>query len=252
MSNQHSSSRVIKIKPIHLNNDQEDQTSLKDEIVQQKQEAQEIMDQADGELEQAREAAEKMLAEAEDQIKNARQNWEEERQNLVKEAKEEGYVAGLQQGKDQGYEEYLEKLSQANDIIGQAKEEHRSIVNASQESIAEIALRCAEKILAMQIQEDPQSFFSLVKKATKEVQDQPDVTIYVHPDQFETVNIQREELKMVTDTKTDVSILVKEDLRPMSCIIESPFGRVDAGIDSQLNELRQKIFEMIDEAVGHG
>ncbi|MCA1009233.1 flagellar assembly protein FliH [Halobacillus halophilus] len=243
MSSNQSSQRIIHIKPVekltstvsveeHLYNEQE-------LALQKRQQAEKI-------LEEAREEASQLLQEAEHKIEADKKAWQEERIQLVQAAEREGYETGV----TQGYHDYTEKLEEANLIIAKANQSYHSIVASSEETIVEIALRSAEKIVNCHLQDHPESFLYLVKKVVKEVQEQPEIAIYVHPDQYSDLQSQAEELQRMTSLKTNLSIYVKDEMEPFSCVIESPFGRIDAGIDSQLKELREKVFRVVQEEAG--
>ncbi|MGP4075604.1 flagellar assembly protein FliH [Halobacillus sp. K22] len=239
-----NSHRIIQIKPLEKlapDDSMEQIHSDEHELAQQKKE------QAEKILADSREKVSQMMQEAENKIRADKKAWEEERIQLVQAAEKKGYEAGV----TQGYHDYTEKLEKANHIIMQANQSYHSIVESSEETIVELALRAAEKILNCHLLDQPESFSHLVKKVVKEVQDQPEIAIYVHPDQYSYLQSRTEELQRMTSLKTNLSIYVKDDMEPFSCVLESPFGRIEAGIDSQLKELREKVFQVVHEAVPH-
>ncbi|SFF70438.1 flagellar assembly protein FliH [Halobacillus alkaliphilus] len=234
------SQRIIQIKPVEKLTpavSMEESLSSEQELAEQKRQ------QAEKVLEEAREEASQLLQAAEHKIDADKKAWEEERIQLVQAAEKEGYQAGV----TQGYQDYTEKLEEANHIIAKANQSYHSIVGSSEETIVEIALRAAEKILNCHLEDHPESFSNLVKKVVKEVQEQPEIAIYVHPDQYGYLQSQAEELQRMTSLKTNLSIYVKDEMEPFSCVLETPFGRIDAGIDSQLKELREKVFRVVQE-----
>ncbi|KHE72738.1 hypothetical protein LD39_03020 [Halobacillus sp. BBL2006] len=241
--------RIIEIKPVMSKG-----LSSSDIQKQSNSEVQQIEDmknKAEQQLEAAQNQVETLIEETDARIQAEKLAWKKEREELVKEAESSGYKAGFQKGKEQGFMEYSAKLQEANEIMKSAHESSQSIVNASDEIMADIALRCAEKIMDQHLHQSPEYFIPIVNKVIKEVQGQSGITIFVHPDQYRYVLAQREELKRLTDIHTEISIYTKDGIQPFSCLVETSFGRVDASIDSQLSELRQKILECVDEGTPH-
>ncbi len=243
----HTSGRVIQIKPIRTNDESPAENNEQHHLLKTEEKRKE----AEAALEAAQLKRDQLLKNAENEIEELKQAWEAEKQDLQNEAYQNGFDQGVQQGEKDGYDSYIDKLKVANGIIEQAKERHDNIVKSSEETIAEIALQCSGKILHQQLEDSPEMFLPLVKKVVQDVQDQPEIVVYVHPDQYGTVHSQTEELKRLVGHKTQLTLYADEDLVPFSCLIESPFGRVDAGIDSQLTELRKKVLDFANGEIGH-
>lgn len=239
--------RVIEIKPIQNSLKQPNELDEKADIQKQEQTLDYKINQAERELIQAREEASQIKLAAEKEIEEMKDRWTEERSNLVSEAKNEGYQKGLTLGKEEAERIYKQKLEQANAVIEKANDSYVSIVDSSEETIVELALKCAEKILGQELIQSPEAFISVVKRAVKEVNDQPDIALYVHPDQYAYIVDQRDELHGITHSKANLSIYVSDRVESYSCIVQSTFGRIDASVDHQLHELRQVLYEVVNE-----
>jgi flagellar assembly protein FliH len=48
-------------------------------------------------------------------------------------------------------------------------------------------------------------------------------------------------------TDTDVSIYANAELNADDCYIESAFGRIDISIDTQLQQLKNQLLQLLDE-----
>ncbi|SFK26821.1 flagellar assembly protein FliH [Halobacillus dabanensis] len=239
--------RVIAIKPIEKNEVTDEKKNQADEhLVKQKQ----LED-----LEKAIEAAKKKQAEiveaTKEEISSLRATWEEEKQVIENEAYQKGYTNGFTKGEEDGYRSYHEKLVKANEIMETARKTHDRLVMASEETIVELGMKSAEKILNKKLQEEPSTFLSLVQRVMGEVKELPEISLYIHPDQFELVHSQAEELERLLAKPAKLAIYINEDLAPFSCTIESPFGKLDGGLDSQLTELREKLLAITHEEMGN-
>ena len=182
-------------------------------------------------------------------IQQERDGWSREKQELTRKAQEEGYFAGWEEGKGQGYAEYAELINEARQIIISAKKEYTAYLDASEKIILYLGMKTAEKILAIKLSEDPESFLSLVKRALKEAKEFRTVQVQVHPNQYEYLRSQKDELLAVFSHETNLIIFPEADLPQNSCVIESGNGRIDASIDTQLSEIKQKLTELLESEV---
>ncbi|NUJ33116.1 hypothetical protein HUS65_22110, partial [Pseudoalteromonas sp. 2103] len=124
--------------------------------------------------------------------------------------------------------EYRDLIDQTNSVIQRANEEYHAIVAKSDESILNLAIYVAEKILNQKIEEDSNAFFDIIKIAIKELQDQSDISIYLHPNKYSFVLDHKQELTQLLENNLKLSIYVKEELDVNACIVEHPFGQIDA------------------------
>ncbi|WP_158633972.1 flagellar assembly protein FliH [Radiobacillus deserti] len=238
---QPAASKVIGIKPITFQKPLEE---VDEE--ETKQAIQEKLDHAVTELNRAKQEAQDMLDQAHQKIRIEQQQWVEERERLKEAAKEEGYQEGFQSGEQAGKQEYAMHIEQAKNIIQTAKDDAKSTVLQSEETILHLGLKVAERILRHEV-EQPDQYLSIVKAVLDEVKGQMKVAIYANPDQYPLVLSNKEELKNIVKEDVDLAIYPDESLSVGSCIVESPFGRIDAGIESQLHEIRNKLFDIAQE-----
>ena len=111
----------------------------------------------------------------------------------------------------------------------------------------ELAVHVAEKILKVQLNDEPKSFLPIVLSAIETIKDQSMVSIYLHPNNYEEVIQQKDELIRSLDGDTKVSIYIDHKLKEHACVIEHPFGQIDASIDTQLQQLRKALLDVAME-----
>jgi flagellar assembly protein FliH len=208
-----------------------------------------MMEHAKYEAEQIKREAEQYYESIRQQLLKEQEAWHIEKEQLIQLAREEGYQDGFHQGKEEALHRYRELIEQARQITEKANVQFYEQINASAETILRIGMKVAERIIGEKLAENHDYFLSLVKRAIKEVREQTEVTIYVHPLSYETVVQQKEELKALFHHEADVFIHPDEQLEEYSCIIETPFGRIDASVDTQLEQIKEKLFERMKEGV---
>ncbi|MBB6443842.1 flagellar assembly protein FliH [Bacillus benzoevorans] len=203
-------------------------------------------------LNEARREAEHIIAQAKrdyekvmEEISRQRHSWSEEKEALASAAKEAGYQNGWNEGQQQGYAEYRGLIQEARQIIEAAKKDYTAYLEASEKVILDIGVKIAGKIMAHKI-EDDDYFLTLVSRALKEAKECHNIRLHVHPQSYEFVLSQKEELLSIFSHETNLFIYPDEEMTVGGCIIESETGRIDAGVDTQLSEIKKILTELLE------
>jgi flagellar assembly protein FliH len=191
---------------------------------------------------QAREDAEMLRS----QVHREQQNWEQEKEAMGEEAKAIGYERGLEEGRKNGYEEYRQLIQAAQDTVEASKQDYFNHIEASEKVILELGIKVAGKILGKKISENKEEFLFLVKRALKNARDYKQIQLHIHPNHYQFLLSNKDEIVTVFPKEIDLYIFPDDDLTEDSCIIESDNGRIDACVDSQLEEIKLKLFEMLE------
>jgi len=239
----HQNKKMIEIKHYFLK--QPDASPLDQE---EQEDAQMLIEQAKQEAQLIQQEAEQYYHSVKQQILQEQEQWQIEKQQLAAMAQQEGYEAGFVQGKEEALRQYQGLLHDARRIVETANEQFYEQIEAASETILLIGLKVAERILGEKRTESHEHFLSLVTRAMKEVREQAEVKIYVHPRYYEWLVQQKDELRAIFNQSTDLFIYPDEQLSENGCVIETPFGRIDASVDTQLQQIKQQLLERLEEA----
>jgi flagellar assembly protein FliH len=187
-------------------------------------------------LEDARNEASNILAAAQQEI-------EEQKAAAYDDAYRQGYQMGLEQVR----QAIDDATARANDIISRAEREAaRSLMHAEQQML-ELSMAVARKVINRELSETPESILLLVRAALERLSDQDQVTIRVSPDNLETVRKAKPELQSILDRDSTISVSADEVLGSGDCVVDTPFGAVDASVDSQLESLGAALLDNCHE-----
>lgn len=181
-----------------------------------------------------------------EQVINEKQAWAHEREALAEDARAIGYERGREEGHERGYEEYHQNILSAQEIVETSKKDYYSHIEASERTILDLGMKVAGKILGKKISENEEEFLFLVKRALKNARDYKDIQLHIHPVHYQFLMSHKDELVAVFPKEVDFYIFPDDELAEDSCLIESENGRIDASVDSQLEEIKQKLFEMLE------
>lgn len=234
---------VIGIRPFTFPGEEPDEAVLTEEI---ETSAGEILAEAHDAADRIKQEALLYKQTLMEEISRERELWEQQREQEYHAAREAGYQDGVQQGQEAGFSQYQEVIGEAKQIVEASKQEFLTKVESSEEMILELGIKVAERILGIQLERNPEEFIHLVKQAVKEVKEYEDIQIHVSPARYEWALNQKEELQSLLNKESNLFIYPNEELNEQDCMIESSFGKIDAGIDSQLNEIRNKLLELLE------
>ncbi len=212
--------------------DKHDQASeklahLNDEIKQAQTKATDI-------IKEAQQEKHKLLSEAEEEIKEKKQV-----------AIEQGFHEGFKKGEKAGEASYDQVIDQMNQLVRKTEISFKEKIVEAEEEILQIAIKSAEKIIHSNLTNDKELFVNVIKEAVEEVSDQPEISIYVHPHTYEMVSKHKQTLNEIVSEHATVSVYTKKDLKEYDCFIDSTFGRIDTGIDTRIEQLKDHLFQLI-------
>ncbi|MFD1636389.1 flagellar assembly protein FliH [Evansella tamaricis] len=205
-------------------------------------------------LKETEKQANQMMEDAKQQIKVWKEELEAsqlqlegERERVFREAEQQGQQNGYNDGLLQGKLEYEANIKESQQIITKAKEDYYKRIEESETIMLDLAVELAEKIIGKTLEENPQAWLHLLKEAVEEVRGHEEVKILVHPKQYEITSQHQHELKQLALHTNALYIFPDHSLKENACIIETPFGQVEASVDSQLKEIKRILYEKLKE-----
>ena len=203
---------------------------------------------------EAAKQAEKILLAAQQQaeqismhMKQEVESWNEEKQILIEEARREGFRNGQEQGRLEAQKEYEHLLEFAKEIVDQAKKEYRSIVGHSELTILNLGIKVADKIMNQHLDENKEEYLYIVKKAIKEARECKNIELHVPPLHYSFVQSHKKELMNLFPKEIEFYVYPDDELEENGCVIESSNGRLVASVDEQLEQIRIKLQEILEE-----
>ncbi|MCA1040773.1 flagellar assembly protein FliH [Bacillus infantis] len=198
--------------------------------------------EAEAIIQQANEESRQLL----EHIEQERIRFEQEKEEARESARHEGFQEGLAEGRQSGFMEFSETIGFAKDIVETSKADYQKTIESSEGTILDIGIKVAERILSGVLEEDSSKFLPVVKRALKESREYREVQLHVHPSRYSFLLEHKDELLALYPRETNLYIYPDEELKEDSCFIESPGGRINAGVDSQLEVMKRKLIELLE------
>jgi flagellar assembly protein FliH len=193
-------------------------------------------------LEQAKEQAAAITAEASRQA-------EQLRQSAYDAAFQQGYQEGLTRGNEAGFNQASQAIDDAvkrsQFILALTDKQTVQMQEEAERQIIELSLEIAGKILTREIAENEAVIMPVIKTALDKVRDQERISIRVCQQDYEQTLQAKPELQAWLNRDSVLTILPDESLTKGDCIIETPFGIVDARIDNQLSLIKSALRDIL-------
>ena len=205
-----------------------------------------LLQEAHRKIEDDKTAIEQMRQMAAEDIAAMQTTWESEKTLLQQQAYDEGFRVGHGEGRDKALSDMATAIHTANDTTTQSYENANKYLVSQERVILELAMRTAERIIGQALQEDEEVYLSVVKRALKEAREMKEIKLYVSLDYFELVSDNRAELAAIFPPDVPFLIFANDDFESTQCYIETNHGRIVVSIDEQLNELRERLVEIME------
>lgn len=252
-----SHENIGEVKTISIKSFEEEKpadTNNEDEAELLKNKKQALMVEIEQKLQEANEQSAQLIEAAQLEAEEIRaslvQEEEEIRNRLIEiqdEAKQTGFNEGFEQGLESGKSEYEGVIQEARDVVTLAKEDYFKTIEKAQPVILDLALEVAKKIVGNSLRTEDEYWGNVIESAVAEVKEQKEVRLYVHPDWYDKTLKHKDELENMLSQVEQLYIFPDVELTPLGCIIETPYGRIDASVDSQLSEIKKHLHEKLKE-----
>ncbi|MDW0111782.1 flagellar assembly protein FliH [Sporosarcina saromensis] len=180
------------------------------------------------------------------EIDTLKEAWEHEKNALQQQAYEEAFQLGFEEGRNKALSDMHAAVEIANEVTMTSKENAQKYLASQERVILELAIRSASRILGRVLEEDHESFLSIVKKGLKEARESKEIKLFVSLEDFELVSSNRTELMAIFPPDIPFFIFADEDLQRNDCMIETNQGRIVASVKDQLSELKEKLVELLE------
>jgi flagellar biosynthesis/type III secretory pathway protein FliH len=168
----------------------------------------------------------------------------EDAEQLREAARAEGFAAG--------HAEAMASLQPALEALGAAVQGmHDAQLEAGERlerQAVELGFALAEKVLAGALAVEPERVIESVRGALRGLLERERVTVLVNPDDLELVMGAMDELRGSLGGIEHCVVEAERRVRRGGCVVRTPEGDVDAGIDTKLARAREVVEQQLGKA----
>ncbi|HOF04137.1 MAG TPA: FliH/SctL family protein [Syntrophales bacterium] len=175
------------------------------------------------------------------EIERLRREFAEEMRQKEARAYEQGVLAGRTQNEDRYSLEMKKRVDNLDKVIRELALLKQRLLQEAEEEMVRLSLHVAEKIIHHEIATNREVILHVLKEAMKSVLDRDNITIRLHPDDYQQIMEIRSEFLANFDGLKNVIFQQDEGIKKGGAVIETPHGEVDARIEQQFREVKQAL-----------
>lgn len=186
-------------------------------------------------LQAADEEAKQIIAEAYDNAKE-----------IYKNAREDGYQAGIAEGYQAGKKEADVLIDEALSIKEEVKESKKRMVQSLEADIVQLIIDTTEKIMNIKIEDTQETIIGLIKLGLEKCTYTESLIVRVSPMDYEYVMSAKKRILSLAENIDDIQIKQDAALGKGSCIIDTLSGSIDSGIETQFKQIKELFKELLE------
>lgn len=206
--------------------------------------------QGDEVLKSARQEADRMQLEAQAQVDAILADARREKEAAYEEGKANGYQDGFSEGREAAEAQMQEELAKKEQSLERHYQELEEKLQADllhlqeqlEPRLVEVLTNIYEHVLGIELKDKENLVLYLLKRTLQQMDQNSSIFIHVTKQDFPLIKAAKEELAGVAGIPQEKLELVENNtLAPGGCMIESDYGILDCGLDTQLALLKKQL-----------
>lgn len=197
---------------------------------------------ADAHIDRAKRDATEIVADAR---RRSVELFEQTKKNAQKEGYDKGFAEGTTAGYEQAHQESIERFHNeheavVNDLMRAIEDIDRikgDLAIAAKRDLLEFAVSIARRLTFDIGRLNRESAAANLERSLKQVAMKTDLTVRVHPDDFESMQQVAPQLIASMAKATAISIESDESISPGGCITQTDRSAVDATLETQVKQM---------------
>jgi flagellar assembly protein FliH len=167
----------------------------------------------------------------------------EQAESIAQGAREQGFEAGYSEGVARAEAAVLERLATAEQIVAQVREAREEALASCERDLVELAFQIAEKVVRQRVAADPGATVGVLEHALRKAFVRDGLTVLCNPADLERLSGASELLQTRVGSLTGLSLIGDRRISQGGVIVRTDAGDIDATIESQLERLRDLLFD---------
>ncbi len=199
-------------------------------------------------LNQIKEATERANQNYEVEMNRARsQGFEVGKEEGRKKGLEIGYQEGLTEGKRESEEISRKTIEFMHGVIEGIDDGRHDLLKKYQDDLKDLAFIIAQKIVRKEMEEHTENIKNIIENAAQMCKNQDYLRVVVSPESYKLLLGDEDLAEKLNAYSNDVKFVPDATMKNTDCIIETPLGMIDAGVDTQLENVKAMINDSKNE-----
>lgn len=200
-------------------------------------------------IEKARKESDAIIRSAECEAERILQTAERDAEQKAKAIMEDAWSKGYNEGISSAGEEYEVKMQAALELKQEAEKEHEEMLRGMEKEIIDMALEIARKVIGDEIQVNQENMLLVAKQAIEKCSNKNSMVIRVSRDDYDYMNENSDMLLANVQGTDNIEVKMDLSLKPGDCNIDTPFGSVDAGVQTKLKKIEAAFRNLTEQKI---
>lgn len=174
-------------------------------------------------------------------MENSEREIEESRIAIEEEARRNGYEDGYNEAKKQ----CEDILQEAEFVREHARAEYNEVLASIESDAVNIILSIAKNVISEEISLNKDNILLLVRQAFERCSNKENVVLKVSVEDYDFVVENKDKLHSMVEGIGALEIKKDASLKCGACLIETPFGSIDAGVQTKLKKIEEAFRSVI-------
>jgi flagellar assembly protein FliH len=183
-------------------------------------------------LERAREQGAALIAVAREQA-----------EAIAQAAREQGFEAGYVEGVARAEAAVVDRLALAEQLVARTRDAREEALASCERDLVELAFEIAEKIVRQRVAADPATTVGVLEHALRKAFVRDGLTVLCNPDDLERLSASSDVLQARVGSLNGLRLIGDRRISRGGVVVRTDAGDIDATIESQLERLRDLLFE---------
>jgi flagellar assembly protein FliH len=167
----------------------------------------------------------------------------EQAESIAQGAREQGFEVGYSEGIARAEAAVLERLATAEQLVDQVRAAREQALASCERDLVELAFQIAEKVVRQRVAADPDATVGVLEHALRKAFVRDGLTVLCNPADLERLAGASERLQTRVGSLTGLSLIGDRRISQGGVVVRTDAGDIDATIESQLERLRDLLFD---------
>lgn len=170
----------------------------------------------------------------------------EKSNNILENSRKKGYKQGVSEGRDAGLRTVDNLVEEVKQIKQNVLSGRKTVAKELEEQIVELIISCVKKVLNHELEKNHKLLLNLIENGIEKCTYTDSLIIRVGENDYETVNSSKNKIYIMTEGIDNIEIKKDPALEDGSIIIETVSGTVDASLQTQITQIEQMFYEILE------
>lgn len=168
------------------------------------------------------------------------------RNSTKKSAYSEGYAEGLSKGYEDTKKEHENVLIEAELEKQKMINEYLQYLSGAENEIVNIILEISKKVIHDKVMNSKEDILLMVRQSIEKCCNSKNITVRLATEDYNYVKDNKDRLIATTRGLEELNVINEETFEQGSCIVESEYGSVDAGVNTKFDNIEKEFSNILN------